>query len=228
MPDAAGAGEGEAKTRVILVEDEGLFRDLLRVSLAQSGRVEVVGDFADGESALAAAPVLRPHVAIVDIELGKGMHGIRAGRLLRRRVPGMGIVLLSNHRDPEYLASVPEDEIAGWSYLLKPSVGDLAALVRAIEGAAAGFVVLDPEIVRRARPRPQGRLAGLSPRQLEILGLIAEGRSNAAIARELGLALKTVENQVNLIFQELAIGRDDACQPRVQAVLAYLRESRCE
>lgn len=218
---------GNDKIRVILIEDEGLFRDLLRLSLAQSAAIEVVGDFADGESALARAEDLKPHVALVDIELGKGMHGIQTGRLLRRQLPDMGIVLLSNHADPAYLASVPEEEVAGWSYLLKSSVVDLDALVRAIEGAAAGFIVLDPQLVRHTRPRPEGRLNRLSTRQREILDLVAQGFSNIAIAQQLGLSPKTVENHMNQIYQELNIYRNDGtCHPRVQAVLAYLHDRR--
>lgn len=216
----------EEKLRVILVEDEPLFRDLLRVSL-QSAGLEVVGDFAGGEAALARAASLRPHVAILDIELGGGMNGIQAGRLLRRQLTDLGIVLLSNHHDPAFLASVPPEEIAGWSYLLKRSIGNVASVLRAVEGAAAGYVVLDPQLVQRARPKREGALTRLTPRQTEILQLIAQGFSNAGIAKRLARSRKTVENQINALYDALDTDPSDmSAHPRVKAVLTYLRAIR--
>ncbi len=215
------------RIEAIIVEDEGLYRDLLRVALSQHPRIEVIGAFPDGESALAAAPKLRPHVAMLDIELRGGMNGVQAGLLLRRELPQLGIVLLSNHQDPQFLSSVPRNAISGWSYLLKKSVSDIQALGRAIEGAAAGFVVLDPLLVARAPARTGSCLSRLTPRQRDILALIAQGFTNAAIAERLSLAEKSVENQINLLYQELAIDREDrSLQPRVKAVLIYLQESR--
>lgn len=212
---------------VILVEDERLFRDLLRVSLDQSGSIRVVGDFGDGEAALAAAPALGAQAAVLDIALGGRLNGVQVGRMLRRLRPTMGIVLLSNHADPATLAAVPDRELAGWSYLLKHSVGDVATLTRAIEGSAAGLVVIDPELVERARLKPGGPLGRLTPRQREILALIAQGHANAAIAERLGIAVKTVENQINALYAEMGIDTaDQSIQPRVSAVLAYLREFR--
>lgn len=219
-----GAGTAR-KLRVMLVEDEGLFRDLLRVSLGQSGRIEVVGAFADAQSALQEAPALRPDVAILDIRLGAGANGVAVGLRLRAAQPELGIVLLSNYREPSFLHGIPEGEAAGWSYLLKSSVTDLAALVRAVEGAASGLMVLDPRLVQGARAQPGGVLARLTPRQYEILELMAQGLTNEAIARRLKVSLKTVANQINTLYQELGIDRtDSSLQPRVQAVLTYLRE----
>ncbi len=224
MTEGARAHE---KIKVVLVEDEGLFRDLLRIVLSESPRLEIVGSFADGESALAAAPCLQPHVAILDIELGGSMNGIKLGLLLRRQLPEMGVVLLSNHSDPHFISSLPPDAIAGWSYLLKKSVRDVESLQRAIEGAAAHFVVLDPQLARGMYPRADSRLADLTPRQREVLGLIAEGYTNAAIAQALGLAEKSVENQISLLYHQLGIDREDSSlHPRVKAVLTYLRESQ--
>jgi len=221
-----GSGDGAAAIRVMLVEDEDLYRDLLRVVLSHQSRMDVIGSFADGESALREAEALAPQVAILDIELRGGMNGIQLGLALRRRLPGLGVVLLSNHGDPEFIASLPQEVIAGWSYLLKKSVSDVASLRRAIEGAVAGFVVLDPQLVIGLRPRRGSRHAGLTPRQREILALIAQGLTNSAIARELHLADKSVENQINAIYQQLGIDREDtSVQPRVKAVLIYLQES---
>lgn len=217
----------EKKLKVVIVEDEHLFRDLLRVSLSQSGRIEVVGDFADGESALDGAPALRPDVAILDIELRRdGLNGIQTGLLLKQQQPDLGIVLLSNHREPAFLSSLTEGELAGWSYLLKGSVTDVDSLARAIVGAAEGYVILDPQLIRRSRPRPEEPLARLTPRQLEVLELIAQGWSNTAIGGRLAISRKSVENQINAIFQILGIEKDDiSVQPRVRAVLKYLQQT---
>jgi DNA-binding NarL/FixJ family response regulator len=215
--------EGDSVVRVMIVEDEDLYRDLLRVVLSQHPRMAVVGAFANGESALGEAAALAPEVAILDIELRGGMNGIQLGLLLRRHLPGLGIVLLSNHGDPEFIASLPQEVIAGWSYLLKKSVSDVESLGRAIEGAVAGFVVLDPQLVTGLRPRGGSKHAQLTPRQREILALIAQGLTNRAIAGRLILAEKSVENQINAIYQQLGIDREDtSVQPRVKAVLIYL------
>lgn len=215
----------EAQVRTIIVEDESLFRDLLRIALSQHS-LEVVGAFADGPSAVEAGPRLNPQVAILDIELGGRLNGIEVGLLLRQKLPQMGVVLLSNHGDPECLASLPQNIISGWSYLLKKSVTDVDTLARAIEGAAAQLVVLDPHLVVGRRPRVEGSVAGLTPRQREILGLIAQGFTNSAIASRLLVAEKTVENQINQVYQQLGLDRSQsALHPRVQAVLLYLRET---
>jgi DNA-binding NarL/FixJ family response regulator len=212
--------------RVALVEDEALFRDLVRIVLSQSPRLAVVGDFADGERALAAIPRLAPDVVVLDLELGSGIHGIQLGLELRRQLPRLGIVLLSNHEDLRLLASLPRSDLTGWSYLLKKAVGDTGALVRAIERTAAGFVALDSQLIARLRPRPDGVLARLTPRQREIVALIAQGFTNATIAERLGLAEKSVENQTSLLYQHLEVDHADAAvHPRVSAVLTYLRES---
>lgn len=218
---------GDATIRVAIVEDEGLFRDLLRVALAQQPRLTVVGAFADGTSALRQIPRLAARVAILDIELGVGPTGIDVGLRLRRDHPDLGIVLLSNHSDPEFLASLPREALAGWSYLLKRSVSDAATLARAVEGAAAGLVVLDPQLVSGLQPRDGSPLSRLTPRQAAILALLAQGYTNAAIAGELGLAEKSVENQINLLYQNLNVTREQTnLHPRVAAVLTYLAETR--
>ena len=221
------ATERSESIRVVLVEDESLYRDLLRIVLSGDPRLDVVGSFPDGESALEAIPRLHPDVAIVDIQLGGMLNGIQLGLHLRRQLPDLGIVLLTNHSEPEFVASLPQEVISGWSYLLKRSVSDAGALARAIEGAAAGFVVLDPQLVAGRRPRAEGLLTRLTPRQREILDLIAQGFSNAAVAERLTLAEKSVENQVNLLYQQLEISRgQSSLHPRVRAVLLYLQETQ--
>ena len=214
-------------TTVAVVEDEPLLLDLLRVALQQHPGLEVVGVFSQGEQALQHIPPLQPQVALLDIDLGRGLSGIQLGLLLREQLPTLGIVLLSNHWVPHFLATLPPDVLAGWCYLLKRSVADVDTLARAIQGAASGLVVLDPYIVARRRPRPGGGLARLTPRQQEVLAFIAQGFTNAAIAQRLGLAPSTVENQLNQIYQELGLGEEHAdFNPRVRAALLYLLESQ--
>jgi DNA-binding NarL/FixJ family response regulator len=208
--------------RVLLIEDEGLFRDMLQTALAAQPSVQVVGAVATGEAAVREAEQAAPDVVLADIELGPGMNGIEAASRIRGRHPHTGIVLLSAHRDKQYIASMPAGEARGWSYLLKPSVTDTATLVRAIQGAAAGLVVLDPALVDALRPRPRSAVDALSERQRQVLALMAKGYSNGGIAQELVLTEKTVENYVGGIFQALGIDRGEAVHQRVKAVLAFL------
>ena len=155
------------------------------------------------------------------------MDGIRLGMELRRKLPGIGTVLLSNHADPRFVSNLSRWEVSGWSYLLKKSVRDLSTLERAIEGAVDGTVMLDPQLVAGMQPRPGGRLAGLSGRQHEILALLAQGFSNAAIAEQLVLAEKSVENALSRLYEQLGIAtKEGSVHARVQAVLLYMRESR--
>ena len=213
--------------RLVLVEDEDLYRDLLRGSLEQEEGLEVVGSFGDATATLVAAPALRPDVALLDVELGEGPDGIQVGLELRRRLPRLGIVILSNHADPRFVAALPRAAVAGWSYLLKTSIRERTVIVRAIQGAARGQVVLDPQVVAGRRAREGSPLTRLSPRQREILQLVAQGLTNAAIAERLVLAEKSVENQLTIVYEHLGVARrDTAAHARVQAVLAYLRESR--
>lgn len=213
--------------RVVLVEDEPLYRDLLRTVLGRQPAIEVVGAFPDARTMLAEETLVRPDVALLDIELPGGIDGIELGLRLGEARPGIGIVLLSNHVDPRFISALPAEAAAGWSYLLKSSVSDVDALGRAINGAAAGNVTVDPRVVAALRPRAASRIARLSPRQREVLELLAQGLTNSAIAERMVLTDKSVENAITRLYQELDIDRlDPRIQPRVQAVLLYLRESR--
>jgi DNA-binding NarL/FixJ family response regulator len=217
------------QTRIAIVEDEPLFRGLLENHLRRHPRLEVVGAYADGASALASLPDIGPDVVTLDIEMPGRMDGIEVGLALRQRLPGLGIVILSNHADPRFLGALPREVTSGWSYLLKKSVSNIETLERAVEGAANGTVTLDPSVVASMRPKPGGPLARLTPRQREIVSLVAQGLTNAAIAETLVLAEKSVENQLTAIYGEFGIDRranDSSVHPRVSAVLTYLRESR--
>ena len=211
--------------KVLIVEDEGLFRDMLKISLGSIPNLEVVGAVSDGGSAIEAAGRLLPDVVLMDIELGSEPNGIAAGRAIKEEHNSIGIIVLSAHREREYLNLVTKDEFVGWSYLLKQSVSDASALVRAIEGAASGLVVMDPCVVNSMKPRSGSVSARLTPRQQEVLAMMAQGYNNAAIAEKLVLGTKSVENYINAIYQELSLSHDVALQPRVQAVLSYIRDS---
>lgn len=214
-----------APIRIAIVEDEGLFRSLLQLTLPTMGPYEVIGSFGQPAKALQEIPRLQPDVALLDIELGTGMSGIELGVALRRHLPRLGIVLLSNHCEPDFLAGVPAERVAGWSYLLKKSVESVDTLARAITGSRDGLVVLDPELIASIRTQQDSPLSRLTPRQRDVLQWMAHGLTNSAIAEQLGLSEKTIQNQINLIYDKLAIDRKDATmQPRVKAVLAYLND----
>lgn len=209
--------------RTVIVEDESLYREMLSTALQNFGDIDVLASFPDSLSALNEIPDLKPDVALLDISLGDGMSGIQLGLRLRRLLPELGIVLLSNHLDAQFMSAVPGKSISGWSYLLKKDVTDLASLHRAIQGAARGLVVLSPKLVHGHTPKSESPLGRLTPRQREVLSLIARGFSNAGIATELNLARKTVENYINEIYGSLGTDTGgDQIQPRVRAVLMFL------
>ncbi len=208
--------------RVLIVEDQKLFRDLLYHSLSSQPGLEVLGTADNGETAIAMAQKLKPDVVIMDIELGKGPNGIEAGHLIKKENPGTGIVILSMHSEREYVNIIPLHESSGWSYLLKNSVYDLSALTRAIEGTAMGFVVMDPAIVSAMNPKRKSTLEDLTPREMEVLELIAQGYSNSGIAQKLVLSGKSVERHINSMYQKLHLNMGDNIHPRVKAVRKYL------
>lgn len=211
------------RLRVIVVEDESLLRDLLVVSLENIPSLAIVGSYGDGLSAVEHMAQDRPDVALLDINLGSGWTGIETGLQLRQRQPVLGIVLLSNYARPDLLSGLPRAALSGWSYLLKKSVRDLATLTRAIEGSAANLVVLDPELVRLAQDRRDSPVRDLTPRQSQILALVAQGYTNSAIAKTLYLSEKSVENYLTTIYSTLHIESSSPEQhARVKATLCFL------
>lgn len=216
----------ERKIRVVAVEDERLYLDLLKVALEGYADIEVVGTFSDGNACLEAAPDLEPDVALLDIELSNGPSGLEVGQELKSRLPRIGIVLLSNHLHPEFVFALRKNKTTGWSYLDKKNVTDVDTLYRAIVGAVDGRVVLDHGLLSASKPKEGSQIASLTRRQTEILELIALGFSNAAIAEALFVTNKTVENHINTLYQALDIPREPTVQPRVLAVLKYLDQTR--
>lgn len=220
----SGASEKHA-SRVLIVEDEGLLRELLQASLSQEPGLEVVGAFGDAETALQKGPSLGPDAVVVNTALDGPMNGVRLGLELREHLPTLGIVLLTDHEDPAYLTTIPATASAGWACLRKKAIGDLSTLTNAIRGVAEGLLVLDPGIVLRGASR-RNPLEDLTPRQHEILALIAHGFTNEAIADILFLAPKSVENHISQLYRQLDIDTNDPrIQPRVTAVLKYLRNT---
>lgn len=223
MGEARGQTE---KTSVFVVDDEALFRELLCRTLSREAGLEVVGEAEDGESAVRLVLEDKPDVVLMDIELPGEMDGIEAALQIKKERPDTGVVILSAHNERRYVTSLPLEDIRGWAYLLKQSVPDIAAVVRAIQGSKAGMVVLDPAVVAGMRPRQGSAVARLNPRHQEVLELLAQGYSNGAIAQQLKLSQKSVETYINAIYQELHLSHEPEIHARVKATLLYLEGSK--
>lgn len=212
--------------RIIVVEDQALFRELLCRTLSAEPGLEIIGEAGDGETALRIAREMNPDVVIMDIELSGEMDGIEAGLQIKKENAEVGIVILSVHGDRRYVTSLPLDDLKGWAYLLKQTVPDITSLLRAIEGSKNGILVLDPSIVKSLQPRRDSPLTRLTNRQQEVLELIAQGYNNAAIAQQLNISEKSVETYINVIYQELGISTEQHIHNRVKATLLYLQHSQ--
>lgn len=217
---------GIDRTRVIVVEDEPLFKELLGITLSREAGLEVVGEIEDGEGAVRLVEELRPDAVLMDVELAGKLNGVEAAMKIKERHPDVGVVILSNHTAQSQLKQIPFSESSGWGYLLKQSAPNLETVVRAIEGAIRGMVILDPAVVIDLRPRQGSPITLLSPRQREVLELIAQGYSNAGIAERLFLKEKSVETYINAIYQALGVSGERDVHARVQATLQYLEHSR--
>lgn len=209
---------------VLVVEADGLLRDMLRAVLAAESRLRVVGVTGDASEALRIAATEKPDVSLVGLSSDSEGDALAVAQSISGSRAGSRIVFLGDHPDRRTLAALPAFRAAGWSYLLRQSVSDVATLVHAIDGAAMGLVVLDPAVVE-SLGRRETRISALTKRQLEVLSLMAKGHNNAAIARSLVLEEKSVENHINAIFGQLNLSRDNAAHPRVKAVLLYLQET---
>lgn len=215
----------ESSTRIIIVESDGLLRDMLRAVLSAEPRLDIVGATGDASEAVRIAAAERPDVAVVGLDADSEHDALALAQAISGTRPdSTRIIFLGERPDRRTLAALPAFRAAGWSYLLRQSVSDVATLVRAIDGAAMGLVVLDPLVVE-SLGRRETRLSALTRRQLEVLSLMAKGYNNGAIARSLVLEEKSVENHINAIFGQLNLSRDNAAHPRVKAVLLYLQES---
>jgi DNA-binding NarL/FixJ family response regulator len=210
----------------VIAEDSGLLREGLARLLAEAG-LDVVAKVGDGPGLISAAEQHRPDVAVVDVRMPPGYRdeGLKAAIEIRRRVPGLTVLVLSQYVEERYGAELLESGASGVGYLLKDRVADVSDFVAAVREVASGGTVLDPEVVSQllSRHRPDQRLATLTPREREVLSLMAEGRSNHAIAGTLYVTEGAVEKHVRNIFGKLGLAQTDTDHRRVLAVLAYLR-----
>ena len=211
--------------RAVIAEDAVLLREGLLRLLAEGG-FEVVDAVADGESLLRAVERHRPDVCIVDVRMPPTFsdEGVRASLVIRRQFPEVAILLLSQYVEERYAVDLLAGDSRGIGYLLKDRVADVGDFLEALKRVAAGGAALDPEVVtqllvRSGRPDP---LDGLSPRESEVLSLMAEGRTNGSIAEALVVTEGAVEKHVTSIFHKLDMPPADQAHRRVLAVLRYL------
>ncbi len=215
--------------RVVIVEDNALLREGVVALLRERG-IDVVAQADDAPGLLRIVAGHKPDVAIVDVRLPPTFtdDGVRAAIEARAKYPGLGVLILSQYVEPVYTQELLASGTGGVGYLLKERVGEVRAFVEAIERVAGGGTALDREVVAelmRTRGDESGELGlgSLTPREREVLGLMAEGRTNAAIARELVVTSGAVEKHVSSIFGKLALPASNDDHRRVLAVLAFLR-----
>jgi DNA-binding NarL/FixJ family response regulator len=218
------------RLRIVIAEDNYLVREGVRRLLEDSGQVDVVACVGDARELLDAVRRLSPRAVLTDIRMPPGHHmeGIEAARAIRTEHPGIGVVVLSQHTDESYARALFSDGSSGLAYLLKDRVGDLEDLVRALNEVASGGSVVDPLIidtlVARQQTRASSPLASLTPRELDVLREMAQGKTNAGIEQALFLSESTVEKHVNAIFSKLGISAAPVHR-RVVAVLAFLENA---
>jgi DNA-binding NarL/FixJ family response regulator len=215
-----------APIRVVVGEDEPLVREGIVRVLEEAG-LDVVGVASDAEDLVRKAGAHHPDVVVTDIQMPPDLtdDGLRAAQRIRLSQPEMGVVVLSQFLEDRYALDLVGDRAQGVGYLLKDRVGDLALFIDAVRRVARGGSALDPEVVQRmvGRRREEGPLDELTPREREVLGLMAEGRSNQGIADQLIVTVAAVERHVTSIFSKLGLQQAPEDHRRVLAVLQYLR-----
>ena len=212
--------------RVVLAEDSVLLREGIARILEEAG-IEVVGQAGDAEELLRKVRAHKPDVAITDIRMPPSHtdEGLRAAHEIRGELPEVGVLVLSQYVEEGYALDLLADNAAGMGYLLKDRVGDVDAFIDAVRRVSDGGSALDPEVVSQllGRKRRDDPLDELTAREREVLGLMAEGRSNHAIAETLVVTDRAVEKHVTSIFSKLDLVNTPEDHRRVLAVLAYLR-----
>jgi len=212
--------------RIVIADDAVLLREGAARLLADAG-FEVVGQAGDAEDLLRKVRAHKPDVAIVDVRMPPDNtdDGLRAALTIRAEQPDVGILLLSQYVEDRYLSELLAGGAEGVGYLLKDRLADVDRLTEAVERVAAGGSVLDPEVVAQmlGRSREEGPLDSLTDREREVLGRMAEGRTNRAIAEELFISERAVERHVTAIFMKLDLPTGQQDHRRVLAVLAHLR-----
>jgi DNA-binding NarL/FixJ family response regulator len=212
--------------RVVIADDAVLLREGAARLLAEAG-FEVVAQAGDADDLLRKVRAHKPDVAVIDVRMPPDNtdDGVRAALAIRDELPQIGLLLLSQYVEERYLDRLLARGAEGVGYLLKDRIAEVERLSEAVQRVAAGGSVLDPEVVAQmlGRSRDQGPLDSLTTREREVLGLMAEGRTNRAIAGELFLSERAVERHITSIFNKLDLPAGEQAHRRVLAVLAYLR-----
>ena len=213
--------------RVVIAEDSVLMREGLSRVLADEG-LEVAAAVGTAAELLSAVGWAKPDVVILDVRMPPTQtdEGARAAAALREKSPEVGILLLSQIVEPRHALRLFSESPEGFGYLLKDRVLEIDDFVDAVRRVARGGTAIDPEVVKQLLGRLDGPLGDLSPREREVLALMAEGRSNQAICRALFLSPKTVETHVKSIFTKLRLAPAPDDHRRVLAVLAFLQSNR--
>jgi DNA-binding NarL/FixJ family response regulator len=212
--------------RVVIAEDAAIMRDGLTGILIRHGH-EVVAAVGDATALRAAVEEQRPDVAIIDVRMPPTHtdEGLRAGAAIRRDFPGTGVLVFSQYIEAHAAAELLSTAPSGVGYLLKDRVADVSDFIDAVTRVAAGGTVLDPEVVAQLlnAGRRRDALAALTPREREVLALLAQGRSNAAIAAGLFISPKVVEKHIASIFDKLGLAPSEVDNRRVLAAIRYLQ-----
>lgn len=212
--------------RAVIAEDSVLLREGLIRLLTEAG-IEIVGQAGDGEDLLRKTRAHKPDVVITDIRMPPTQtdEGLRAAQVIRGELPQTGVLVLSQHVEEAYVMELLGENAEGVGYLLKDRIADVERFVEAVERVARGGSALDPEVVSHmlGRRRREDPLAELTPREREVLGLMAEGYSNSAVAAQLVVTERAVEKHVTNIFGKLNFASEPNHHRRVLAVLAYVR-----
>ena len=212
--------------RIVIGEDSVLIREGIARLLTEAG-FQVVGQAGDAEDLIRKVRAHKPDVAVIDIRMppGQADEGLQAARVIRDELPSTGILVLSQYVDEHYALALLSDGADGVGYLLKDRVGEVKRFTDAVRRVADGGSVLDPEVVSHmlGRKRDQDPLAELSPRERQVLELMAQGLSNKAISEELVVTERAVEHHVTGIFNKLGIPATGQEHRRVLAVLAFMR-----
>jgi DNA-binding NarL/FixJ family response regulator len=217
--------------RVVFAEDNYLVREGTAALLSASGQVELVSLASTYDELMTAVDEDRPDAVLTDIRMPptSTTEGIDAARKIRAHHPEIGVVVLSQYAEEEYAYELLKDGAAGLGYLLKERVADLDELVRALNEVARGGSVLDPKVVEALVARKDrvahSPLAQLTEREREVLGEMAQGKNNAAIAKSLFLTERAIEKHINSLFQKLGLTHETEVHRRVMAVLAFLRDT---
>jgi DNA-binding NarL/FixJ family response regulator len=225
---AQPAESTDAPCRVLVAEDDVLMREGIARLLTEAG-FDVVAQAATADDLVRKALAHRPDLVIADINMppGHGDDGLQAALDVRRQHPDIGVLILSQYYDEAYAGELLAEGADGVGYLLKERVGDVESFVQSATRVAAGRSALDPEVVARmvGRRRQDSPIQHLSPRELDVLAAMAEGKSNRGIAEALFVSQAAVEKHVTSIFHKLGLDPAETEHRRVLAVLAYLRKS---